>query len=377
MRASRRGQAQVHHSLNRQAPRKRHDQVPCRALVQRAHRIPRPESSDKHPQGLVPAHARRRAATCTRTRLSTMNWAGCACWKRATTPTPSAGWPGSARGRDPVPEVGASRLGSPLAHCPGRARRPGRRHRHQPRFSLPPKRPGWRSAATTSWPAARTRPLRPSALPGPPARSGRPAASGPRHGGGTPTRRLAPLEDADYVSLVAANPSDPRAASLDQTVGNLTNFAASGPLTTSSAGACPSLSSAACLAETGIRSDRLRRHGGSGEAVAVPLERMVWLSHGRGRPRRTRRGIRGHRRPLVQLPGRSERRRLGPGSLLRYRAVDARTQPIKQNDKQGPRDGLHATGRRTVISARGAQPPASRNEMHRVGALPVRTTRPN
>jgi signal transduction histidine kinase len=50
-----------------------------------------------------------------------------------------------------------------------------------------------------------------------------------------------------------------------------------------------------------------------------------------------------------------------PGPLLRYRAVDTRTQPVKQNDKQRPPDGLHATGRRTVISARGAQPPASRN----------------
>ena len=133
----------------------------------------------------------------------------------------------------------------------------------------------------------------------------------------------------------------------------------------------PSLVTAAGLAETGSEAIACHRQGGSGEAELLrrSLERMspMALSHGVGRPRRTRRGVRGHSRPLVQLPGRSERRRLGPGSLLRYRAVDARTQPIKQNDKQGPRDGLHATGRRTVISARGAQPPASRNEMHRVG----------
>ena len=39
------------------APRKHHDQLPCRALVQRAHRIPHPESGDKHPQGLAGAVA--------------------------------------------------------------------------------------------------------------------------------------------------------------------------------------------------------------------------------------------------------------------------------------------------------------------------------
>ena len=38
--ASRQGQVPVHHALIRRAPRKRHDQVPRRPLVQRAHRIP-------------------------------------------------------------------------------------------------------------------------------------------------------------------------------------------------------------------------------------------------------------------------------------------------------------------------------------------------
>ena len=100
----------------------------------------------------------------------------------------------------------------------------------------------------------------------------------------------------------------------------------------------PSLVTAAGLAETGSEAIACHRQGGSGEAELLrrSLERMspMALSHGVGRPRRTRRGVRGHSRPLVQLPGRSERRRLGPGSLLRYRAVDARTQPIKHNDKQ-------------------------------------------
>ena len=54
------------------------------------------ESSDKHPQGLAGA----RAATGGYVHANAAfddELAGCACWKRATTPTPSAGWPGSAR----------------------------------------------------------------------------------------------------------------------------------------------------------------------------------------------------------------------------------------------------------------------------------------
>jgi len=79
---------------------------------------------------------RARAATCTRTRRSAMNWVGCACWRRATTRTPSAGWACSARWPGPVPGGGRrSRLGDPLAGRPGRTLWPGRSHRQRPAVS--------------------------------------------------------------------------------------------------------------------------------------------------------------------------------------------------------------------------------------------------
>ncbi len=123
-------------------------------------------------------------------------------------------------GRDPLPGGGrGSRLGGPLAGRPGRTRWPGRSHRRQPSLSRrrghdrgggpPPRHPRR---------PARTRPLRPGALPGPAAPSARSLqvvrkmAAAVRPGG------WLLIEDADYVSLAAANPAHPRAARFDQIV---------------------------------------------------------------------------------------------------------------------------------------------------------------
>ena len=93
------------------------------------------------------------------------------------------------------------------------------------------------------------------------------------------------IEDANYVSLVAANPAHPRAARFDQTVGKLTTFfAASGALDHFLGRRLPSLVTAAGLAETGSEAIACHRHGGSGEAELLrrSLERMnsLALSHG-------------------------------------------------------------------------------------------------
>ena len=81
------------------------------------------------------------------------------------------------------------------------------------------------------------------------------------------------IEDADYVSLVAANPAHPRAARFDQTVRTLSKFLAASGAFDPFLGRClPSLVTAAAPRRSGIRSDRLlpagRQRGGR---VATPL----------------------------------------------------------------------------------------------------------
>jgi SAM-dependent methyltransferase len=93
------------------------------------------------------------------------------------------------------------------------------------------------------------------------------------------------IEDAGYVSLVAANPAHPRAARFDQTVRKLTTFfAASGALDHFLGRRLPSLVTAAGLAETGSEAIACHRHGGSGEAELLrrSLERVnsLALSYG-------------------------------------------------------------------------------------------------
>ena len=86
------------------------------------------------------------------------------------------------------------------------------------------------------------------------------------------------IEDADYVSLVAANPAHPRAARFDQTVRKLTTFfAASGALDPYLGRRLPSLIIAVGLAETGSEAVACHRRGGSGEAELLrrSLERMT------------------------------------------------------------------------------------------------------
>jgi SAM-dependent methyltransferase len=86
------------------------------------------------------------------------------------------------------------------------------------------------------------------------------------------------IEDADYVSLVAADPAHPRAARFDQTVRKLTTFfAASGALDPCLGRRLPSLITAAGLAETGSEAIACHRRGGSGEAELLrrSLERMT------------------------------------------------------------------------------------------------------
>ena len=93
------------------------------------------------------------------------------------------------------------------------------------------------------------------------------------------------IEDADYVSLAAANPDHPRAARFHQTAGKLLPFfAASGTLDPFLGRRLPSLVTAAGLAETGSEAIACHRQGGSGEAELLrrSLERMspMALSHG-------------------------------------------------------------------------------------------------
>jgi SAM-dependent methyltransferase len=93
------------------------------------------------------------------------------------------------------------------------------------------------------------------------------------------------VEDADYVSLVAADPLHPRAARFDQTVRKLfTFFAASGTFDPFFGRRLPSLVNAAGLAETGSEAMACHRRGGSREAELLrrSLERVnpVVLAHG-------------------------------------------------------------------------------------------------
>ena len=85
------------------------------------------------------------------------------------------------------------------------------------------------------------------------------------------------IEDADYISLAAADPSHPRAAGFDQITRTLTTFfAASGTLDPYIGRRLPSLISAAGLAETGSVAIACYRQGGSGEAELLrrSLDRM-------------------------------------------------------------------------------------------------------
>src|SRR5271165_240376 len=93
------------------------------------------------------------------------------------------------------------------------------------------------------------------------------------------------IEDADYVSLVAANPTHPRAARFDQTVGKLSKFfAASGAFDPFLGRYLPSLVTAAGLAEAGSEAIACYRRGGSGEAELLrrSLERMNPMILGNG-----------------------------------------------------------------------------------------------
>ena len=75
------------------------------------------------------------------------------------------------------------------------------------------------------------------------------------------------IEDADYVSLVAADPAHRRAARFEQIIRTLTAFfAASGALDPFLGRCLPSLITAAGLAETGSEAIASHRQGGSGEA---------------------------------------------------------------------------------------------------------------
>src|SRR5215472_7906703 len=75
------------------------------------------------------------------------------------------------------------------------------------------------------------------------------------------------IEDADYVSLAAANPAHPRAARFDQIVRNLLVLVAASGAFDPFLGRClPSLITAAGLAETGSEAIACHRRGGSGEA---------------------------------------------------------------------------------------------------------------
>ena len=93
------------------------------------------------------------------------------------------------------------------------------------------------------------------------------------------------IQDADHVSLVAAEPAHLRAASFDQTVRRLLTFAATSGAFDPFLGRClPSLIAAAGLAEAGSEAIACHRRGGSGEAELLrrSLERMhpMVLSNG-------------------------------------------------------------------------------------------------
>ena len=85
------------------------------------------------------------------------------------------------------------------------------------------------------------------------------------------------IEDADYVSLVAADPAHPRAAHFDQIVRTLSMFAAASGAFDPFLGRClPSLITAAGLTDVGSEAIACHRRGGSGEAELLrrSVERM-------------------------------------------------------------------------------------------------------
>ena len=93
------------------------------------------------------------------------------------------------------------------------------------------------------------------------------------------------IEDADYVSLAAADPAHPRAARFDQIAQKALTFAASSGVFDPFLGrTLPSLLTAVGLAETGSEAIACHRRGGGGEAELLrrSLERMspMALSNG-------------------------------------------------------------------------------------------------
>jgi SAM-dependent methyltransferase len=93
------------------------------------------------------------------------------------------------------------------------------------------------------------------------------------------------IEDADYVSLVAASPAHQRAARFDQVTRKLsTFFAASGVLNPFLGRCLPMLVAAAGLADTGSEAIACHRRGGSGQAELLrrSLERMHPLALSNG-----------------------------------------------------------------------------------------------
>jgi SAM-dependent methyltransferase len=75
------------------------------------------------------------------------------------------------------------------------------------------------------------------------------------------------IEDADYVSLVAANPAHPRAGRFDQVTQQLSAFFAASGILDPFIGRClPSFVTAAGLTDTGFEAVACLRQGGSAEA---------------------------------------------------------------------------------------------------------------
>jgi hypothetical protein len=75
------------------------------------------------------------------------------------------------------------------------------------------------------------------------------------------------IEDADYVSLVAANPAHPRAGRFDQVTQELSAFFAASGILDPFIGRClPSFVTAAGLTDTGFEAVACLRQGGSAEA---------------------------------------------------------------------------------------------------------------
>jgi SAM-dependent methyltransferase len=93
------------------------------------------------------------------------------------------------------------------------------------------------------------------------------------------------VEDADYVTLVAADPAHPRSARFDQAVRRLVPFlAASGVFDPFLGRRLPSLVTAAGLSETGSEAIACHRRGGGGEAELLrrSLEQGAAIVRGRG-----------------------------------------------------------------------------------------------